>query len=111
MAGSSFKANNAAFAAMAVGPELRAACLAIAEKAKADAIALAADFAQTGEYLNSFEVTSTTTELRTGFGSHPVAAGVLTNVSPHAAAVEWGNKRDPKAHHVLGRVLAGLSHG
>lgn len=100
-----------AFREMAVGPELRAACVAEAKRAEEIAKALAEDFRVSGEYEEGFVVTSETTRLRTMFGEHSVAAGVLTNHSPHAAAVEWGNAHDHRAHHVLGRTLDALSHG
>lgn len=103
-----FQWNSSAFRAMAVGPEIAAAVVAEAERAKAIAEGLAEDFRVTGEYAESFEVSAQTTQLRTGFGSHDVATGVLTNTSDHAAAVEWGNARDNRAHHVLGRTLEAL---
>lgn len=106
---SNFKPNSAAFRAMAVGPEVRAACTEIAEKAKGIAEALAQDFRVSGDYAASFVVSTDTVPLRTAFGSHDVAAGTLTNTSPHAAAVEYGNADDNRAHHVLGRTLDALS--
>lgn len=102
---------------MAVGPEIRAAVTSIANKAKAIAKDISTDFAITGEYIEGFEVDVTTTRLQTAFGSHDVATGVLVNQArdekghPYAAAVEWGNKRDHKPHHVLGRTLAELGNG
>ena len=103
-----FKPNHAGFRAMAVSPEIEAAVLAIAEKGKAEAIALSADFIKTGDYEKSFEVRPEITQLRTAFGTHDVATAVLENTSPHAAAVEWGNAHDHRPHRVLGRVLDGL---
>jgi hypothetical protein len=88
---------------------VRASVLAIAEVAKTQAIALSADFRVTGEYMASFNVRSDTQMLKTGFGSHPVAAGILENLAPYAAAVEWGNAHDHKPHRVLGRVLTTLA--
>lgn len=95
---------------MAVGGELRAAVVAVAEKGKAVGEGLAQDFRVTGDYAASFEVTSATVRLDTSAGSHDVAAGVLTNTSDHAAAVEWGNEHDHRAHRVLGRILDRLDH-
>lgn len=106
-----FKPNQAGFRAMAVGPEIRAAVMAEAERAKGIAEGLAEEFRRTGEYADSFEVTSETVRLQTAVGSHPVAAGRLTNTSGHAAAVEWGNSHDHRAHRVLGRTLDVLGHG
>lgn len=104
----SYQPNSAGFRAMAIGPEIRAAVKAEAERAKGVAEGLAEDFRVTGNYADSFEVSDSTTELRTGFGSHPVATGVLTNISEHAAAVEWGNEHMRRPHRVLARTLAGL---
>lgn len=106
-----FKANSAGFREMAVGVEIAAAVLAIATKALAEAEVLSLPFKDSGDYMASFKVRNEVTSLKTGFGSHAVVAGILENTSDHAAAVEWGNKRDHKAHRVLGRVLDGLNHG
>jgi len=103
--------NNSAFRAMAVGPEIASACVAEASRAAGIAKALAEDFRVSGNYAESFVVSAETVRLSTGFGEHDVAAGVLTNRSPHAAAVEWGNEHDHRAHHVLGRTLAALGDG
>lgn len=103
-----FKANSAGFREMAVSPEIAAAVLAIAEEGKAEAEGLSSDFIRTGDYIASFGVRPAITELRTGFGSHAVATAILENTSDHAAAVEWGNSHDHRAHRVLGRVLDGL---
>lgn len=103
-----YKANSKGFTACAVGPEITAAVLAIAEKAKAEAIALSEDFRKTGNYIESFHVRGEITQLRTGWGSHPVATGILENTSPHAVPVEYGNTHDHKPHRVLGRVLTTL---
>lgn len=110
MGEATYKPSSAGFKEMAVGDEIRAVVLEIAEKAKVEAEALSADFAVTGEYLSAFEVRSDTVDLHTGFGSHPVAAGILQNNSDHAAAVEYGNKNDHRPHRVFGRVLDALSH-
>lgn len=101
----SFKANSEAFKAMAVGPEITAIVTEVASKALQVAESLAEPFRRTGDYMSSFNVRAEVVTLRTGFGSHPVSAGILENTSDHAAAVEWGNKKDSHAHHVLGRTL------
>jgi hypothetical protein len=103
-----YKANSAGFRDCAVGPELTAAVLLIAEKAKAEAIALSEDFRKTGDYIESFRAYGTVTSLKTSFGEHDVATGVLENFSGHAVPVEWGNTHDHKPHRVLGRVLTTL---
>jgi len=90
---------------MAVGPEVRAIVLSVAEEARAAAEALSADFAKTGHYAASFNVRSDTVT----FAGHARAAGVLENTADYAAGVEWGNARDHKPHRVLGRVLDTLS--
>ena len=105
-----FKPNSSAFKEMAVGPEVTRVVLEIATKGLPIAQALSADFTNDGDYLANFNVRADIAELRTGFGAHPVAAGVLENTSGHAAAVEWGNKHSHKAHHVLGRTLEAMSH-
>lgn len=104
-----FQPNSAAFRAMAVGPEIRAAVTAEAKRAQTIAKGLAEDFRVSGEYIDGFVVTTQTDRLTTAFGEHDVAIGELINLSPHAAAVEWGNKHDHRAHHVLGRTLSALS--
>lgn len=106
-----FKPNSKAFRQMAVGPEIRAAVTAEAKRAEGIAKGLSEDFWVTGEYIESFDVSTETVRLETSFGGHDVAAGKLTNLAGHAAAVEWGNKRDHRAHHVLARTAAALSHG
>lgn len=103
-----YKPNSKGFAECAVGPELSAAVVAIAEKGKTEAIALSQDFRKTGNYIESFRVRADVVPLRTGFGVHDVAAGILENFSPHAVPVEWGNKNDHRPHRVLGRVLTTL---
>lgn len=108
-----YRSNSAGWAALAVSPKVRAAMEAEATRAKEIAEALAADFVKTGDYASSFEVSTETVPLTTRFGVHEVAAGVLTNTSGHAAAVEYGYKgrsdsESSSAHHVLGKTLAAL---
>lgn len=105
-----FRPNSDEFERMAVGPEVRAAVTAEAARAGEIARSLADGFRVTGEYADSFHVSTETTELRTHAGTHRVAAGKLENTSDHAAAVEWGNSHDSKAHHVLSRTLEALEH-
>jgi len=103
-----FKANSKGFKELAVSPDVAAAVLAVAEKAKTDAIALSQDFRKTGDYIDSFDVIPVELMLKTSFGTHPVAGAILENYSGHAVPVEWGNKNDHKPHRVLGRVLTTL---
>lgn len=104
MARSRFVPNRAAFAEMAVGPEIRAALRAVGERAKVTAEALSQDFRITGEYADSFEVEEDTSIL----GRNQRAVVRLRNTAPYAAAVEWGNARDHRPHRVLGRTLFSL---
>lgn len=106
-----FKPNHAGFKAIAVGPEVAAALLSVAEKGKAIAEALAEPFRVSGDYVDSFNARVDETTLRTRFGVHPVAVGVLENTSPHAAAVEFGNHNDHRAHHVMARTGEALEAG
>lgn len=108
MADVTYKPNSKGFAECAVGLEIATAVLAIAERGKAEAIALSQDFRKTGDYIDSFNVRPTVIPLKTAFGTHDVASAILENTSNHAVPVEWGNKKDHKPHRVLGRVLATL---
>lgn len=107
MSRSSFRPNPRAFAQMGRGPEIQAACLSVAGKAQTIAEGLAAEHVYSGEYLASFNVRATEVE----WGGHLRAAGILENLSPHAAAVEWANAQDPTAYRVLGRTAAALRDG
>lgn len=93
---------------IARSPAVRAALAAVANKGKAIAEGLSADFADTGDYASHFKVEAETIEWR---GEYPGrrAAAYLVNDAPYAAAVEWGNSRDHKPHHVLGRTLGMLN--
>lgn len=104
-----YRANDAGFRAIAVGPEIRKALAEIAEKGKGFAEAASADFADSGDYGKSFEVTPVSV-IWTGEYPGPRAAVQLQNTSDHAAAVEWGRggrSATPTrtAHRVLGRTL------
>jgi hypothetical protein len=107
MADVQFKSNSSAFKAMALDSEVRAACVAEAARGMEIAIGLSAPFTKTGEYVASFAVTSEDVVV----SGASRAAGVLTNNAPHAAAVEWGNERDHRPHHVLGLTLEAMAHG
>lgn len=103
-----FKPNQAGIHALANSPEMYALCLSVAAKGMAEAEALSADFIETGDYASSFRVEAKEAHLLGRTGWRTVASAVLSNDSPHAAAVEWGNARSHRKHRVLGRVLDGL---
>lgn len=102
-----FQADRDGINEIARSPAMRAALAAVATKAKGIAEGLSADFADTGDYASHFKVEADTIEWR---GEYPGrrAAAYLVNDSDHAVAVEWGNSRDHKPHHVLGRTLGML---
>lgn len=110
MAFKNYEPDDKGFNEIARSPAVRAALRAVAEKGKAIAIGLSADFAETGDYASHFKVEDDTVDW---IGEYPGrrAAANLINDSDHAAAVEWGNSRDHKPHHVLGRTLDALTHG
>jgi hypothetical protein len=108
MAGVNFKPNHEGFKALAVSPEVSRVLLEVAEKGKAIAEGLAQPFRESGNYADSFNARLDVTQLKTRFGTHAAAMGVLENTSRHAAAVEWGNKHDSKAHHVISRTAEAL---
>jgi hypothetical protein len=110
-----FTLDSKGIAAIAVGPEVAAAVLAVVEKAKAIAEGLSIDFVETGDYIGSFEASVEIQELPAAgrSPSHRAAVGLLVNTSDHAVAVEYGFKGRSdaptrKAHRVLGRTLAAL---
>lgn len=103
------------FAEMAVGPEIAAAVLAEAERARGIAESLSADFVVTGDYIASFQTDAEVQHLPGDFGgrAHDAVVGVLLNTSDHAVGVEYGYEGrsgapTKKAHRVLGRTLAAL---
>lgn len=114
MAFKNYEPDDKGFNEIARSPTVRAALRAVAEKGKAIAIVLSADFADldadTDHYIDHFKVEDDTIDW---IGQYPGrrAAANLVNDSDHAAAVEWGNSRDHKPHHVLGRTLDALTHG
>lgn len=84
---------------MAVGPEIAGLIQSVTQAAKV--LAEASSPRVTGEYAGSFEASDEIAEI----AGHKRVIGVLTNTSGHAAAVEYGNANDSRAHHVLGRTL------
>lgn len=92
---------------IARSPGVRDALIDLALRAKADAEERSADFTDTGDYVTHFEADSDTIDW---VGEYPGRRGaaILKNTSDHALAVEFGNKRNDKPHHVLGNVLKDL---
>lgn len=101
---SDYRPNQQGWREIANSPQLHAALLEVAEKAKVYAEGLAEEFRRTGEYAESFHATSETVLWDRG----PRAAARLANTSDHAAAVEWGNRGDEHPHRTLGRTLDAL---
>jgi len=90
------------FGELLCGPEMEALMgkkITRAEEA-AKAIAPIGDGVPDGHYAESFETETGVTETLSGRRAY----GRLTNTSPHAAAVEFGNRRAP-AQHVLLRAI------
>ncbi len=105
-----FKPDKKGIAAVAVGPELRKACHDLVEhKAKPYAVAISpiGDPGDRrgpytpGDYISSWVVLDTFTVI----AAMRRVATQLWNMSPHAAAVEWGNDQVGDGHHVLGETL------
>lgn len=122
MARARYVPNQAGLQALATGPEIAAATLAVAEIGKAYGESISprsteeqrAYFdrrygdADDGErYADSFEVRNELVVVR---GRARVAAR-LENTAKHAAAVEFGNAAVARPHRVLGRVADHLSEG
>ncbi len=92
----------------AMGPELEAAVLHLAENvAKPYAISISPRSNRAGpdHYQDSFVVIPATTTIK---NMRRVAA-LLLNTSMHAAAVEWGNNRIRHPHRVLTKTLDHLN--
>lgn len=106
-----FDIDQEGFAALARSPEIRAAVVAEAERGKAIAEGLAAEFTRTGAYARSFNVRSDDVEITTDEGPSVRAAGILENTSDHALAVEFGNAHDHQPHFVLARTLDIMNRG
>jgi hypothetical protein len=102
-----FELDRQGIAEIAVGPELRNACHdVVAHKALPYAISISPrSLAEHQHYQDSFIVQDLLV-----FGippEHPMTrVGTrLLNVVDHAAAVEWGNRRTPRGHHILRETL------
>lgn len=104
---------NDGVAALAVSPEIGAAVLAHANRAKAIAISFSAPFTQTGHYISSFETRTEIRNLPKGH-AHNVIAGVLVNTASYSLGVEYGYEGRSAAptrtaHKVLSRTAAAIS--
>lgn len=95
----------------ALGPELGAAVVLIAERAKGYAMGISPrSTRQHQHYQDSFTVIPGTTTLPLRFPMKRVCAR-LWNLAPQAAVVEWGNaKTNGDGHRVLTKTLAHLEH-
>lgn len=102
-----FELDRKGIARCAMGPELRASVMLLAEnEAKPYAISISPrSDRQHQHYADSFSVVPDTVVIR---AMRRVAAN-LVNSAQHAAAVEWGNDQVPTPHRVLGRTLDHLN--
>lgn len=101
-----FELDRAGIREIAVGPELAYATHYVADVvAKPYAITNSPrSLVNKIHYQDSFRVTQVVVD---GIGHPPMrrVGARLLNIAPHAAAVEWGNRRTPRGHHVLGATL------
>jgi hypothetical protein len=102
MADVRFKVDRKGLKALLKSGQLRPAARAAAERGKR--AAEAASPRQSGTYARSFEI-------RDSKGWDGRATVDLINTAGHAAAVEFGNKLTPKAHHVLAGVIDTIENG
>ncbi len=102
MARSGYVPDRAGMRALARSAGIGAACVAAANKGRAEAERIAPR--DSGEYANSFRVRAET--VRAGRANEPRAGAVLENVSDHAAAVEWEH-----GYHVLARSVDAIERG
>lgn len=95
----------------ALGPELTAAVVVIAERGKGYAVGISPrSTRQHQHYQDSFTVILGTETLPDRFPMKRVCAR-LWNLAPQAAAVEWGNAQtNGDGHQVLRKTLAHLEH-
>lgn len=99
-----FEMDRKGIAEIAMGPRLREAVLDFAEnEAKPYAVSISprSDRQDHVHYADSFHVVPGAMMIR---GMRRVAAHLI-NSAEHAAAVEWGNERVPRAQRILGRTL------
>lgn len=98
-----FRLNSSGIGAMAVGPEVTAMLIEVADKGKAFAEGIAPR--DTGEYASSFDVTVSVAKV----GRYRRSVAKLQNNANHAAALEFGNKRTRgRRARVLGKTLTAL---
>lgn len=110
MADVSYEPSKAGWAEIAMSPEMLAACVREAERGMAFAVGISPRSGDDDgdDYVDAFDVHGGVAhEFRRG----PRVRAVLVNGSGHAAAVEYGNKRQPDAHRVIGRTAAYLGGG
>lgn len=103
----SFNMDRKGIAKVAMGPELAAAVINLAEtKAKPFAVSISPRSNRAHQhYADSFTVVPGTETI----AAMKRVAARLINTAPHAAAVEWGNEKTPNGHRVLGKTLDHLS--
>lgn len=106
-----YRPSRAGWKAVAMSPQIQAACVAVAEEGKvyAQSISPVSGDGVGQPYAESFEVEPTV--VVGDFDFNPRVGAVLRNTAPHAAAVEWGNQRRPDADRVMGRTEAHLTGG
>lgn len=97
-----YEPSKSGWAAISLSPAILKACVAEANRGRVFAKAIAPR--DSGEYQQSFDVDAETVMFALG----PRVAATLSNTAGHAAAVEWGNRRTPHPHRVLGRTAAFL---
>jgi hypothetical protein len=90
---------------IAVGPELRAACLAVVNAARPYAESISP--VETGQYARSFSIAMG----HTWVAAMRRVAARLVNTDPAAAAIEFGTSHGGPAHRVLQRTLAHINGG
>lgn len=120
--GTRYEPSRAGLAALAVSPDILAACVAEAERGKKFAEGISPRSTEEARqhfadvfgadqehrhYGDSFEVIPTTFHL----AGRPRAGAVLVNTARHSPAVEFGNVRTPRPHRVVGKTAAYLGSG
>ena len=103
--------SKAGWDAIAMSPEIQAACMAVAAEGKAfaESISPRSDDDEGTPYAESFEVNPKA--ITEGFRFNPRVGAELRNTAPHSPAVEWGNKQRPSADRVIGRTEDFLTGG
>jgi hypothetical protein len=111
-----YEPDKESIARCAVGPELAGAVMDIATtKALPYAVSISPRSNRNHRhYQDSWAVVPILTGVPPAalvIGEPPMlrVGAALYNTSPHAAAVEWGNAKHPRGHHILQKVLDRLS--